>query len=413
MVSDCWSDEDYRDVLNKVKDYLWFYIQPNAAITDIKNTVRNLTMLERREIDYLSTVHFLLSNQIRDFVIIVRRILRRLSHSTHKEVVVNKGCVKGKIDWNLTLKERCAQGYDQTIFVCRPPSRMYNLPENRLLKFVLTQIRRLIEETANLPAIEEKNIRLEELKSEDGKEKWADRLSWLKYHVNNALKNIHLREVELISQTNERMIKRARTARNKDYEFVVDSYYLHRQLIQELDEMKLREIVEKRILEPMERDTLYELFVLFQTMNALGTPVKINLIRPGAEEIGTFSVGEETVRVYFQKASGLYKESEYKRIFDDYELNVSSRRPDITLHLENKDQLVLIEVKRTIDRDYIVDSVYKVLGYLADFEKHFSKEQKPKGLLIVWEIKRLQKTKQEISIVSRNEIGKYIQEITR
>ena len=313
MVSDCWSDEDYRDVLNKVKDYLWFYIQPNAAITDIKNTVRNLTMLERREIDYLSTVHFLLSNQIRDFVIIVRRILRRLSHSTHKEVVVNKGCVKGKIDWNLTLKERCAQGYDQTIFVCRPPSRMYNLPENRLLKFVLTQIRRLIEETANLPAIEEKNIRLEELKSEDGKEKWADRLSWLKYHVNNALKNIHLREVELISQTNERMIKRARTARNKDYEFVVDSYYLHRQLIQELDEMKLREIVEKRILEPMERDTLYELFVLFQTMNALGTPVKINLIRPGAEEIGTFSVGEETVRVYFQKASGLYKERENLR----------------------------------------------------------------------------------------------------
>ena len=38
---------------------------------------------------------------------------------------------------------------------------------------VVTQIKRLIGETAHLPDVEEKNIRLEELKIKDGKGKWT------------------------------------------------------------------------------------------------------------------------------------------------------------------------------------------------------------------------------------------------
>jgi hypothetical protein len=411
MSSDCWSDQEYKYVLDNVKRCLWLYVHAGATIADLENAVENLTLLNRKEVGYLSTVHFLLSDEIRELIEIVPRILRRLSHSTQKEVIVNKACVKGKIDWNLTIKERCAQGYDQTIFVCRPPSRIYNLPENQLLKFVLTQVKRLIEETANLPKVEEKSIRLEELRTEDEKEKWSDRISWLRYHVNNALKNVHLREVDLPKQVNERMIRRAQTARNKDYETVEDSYSLHRHVIQKMDEETLRELIEKRILQPMEKDTLYELFVLFEVMGSLGKPEQINLIRPGAREIGTFKIGDETVHVYFQKVKGLFEESRYKQIFEDYELDVASRRPDITLYLDRKRKFIIIEVKRTKNRDYIVESVYKVLGYLADFTKYFEKEQKPKGVLVVWDIRRLRKTAQEISILEHSEVKQSVKEI--
>jgi hypothetical protein len=411
MSTDCWSDKDYKYVLGNVKRYLWLYVHSGATIEDLRNAVKNLTLLDRKEVNYLSIVHFLLSDEIRKLVEIVPRILRRLSHSTQKEKMENRGCIKGRIDWNLTIKERCAQGYDQTIFVCRPPSRIYNLPENQLLKFVLTQIKRLIEETANLSKVEEKNIRLEELRTEDGKQKWTDRIAWLRYHVNNALKNVHLKEVDLPNQINQHMVRRTRTARNKDYEFVGDSYSLHRRIIQKMDESMLRELIEKRILEPLEKDTLYELFVLFEVMDSLGTPEEINLIRPGAQAIGKYKIGEETVSVYFQKVKGLFERSEYKQIFDDYELDVSSRRPDITLYFERKDTFLIIEVKRTINRDYIVDSVYKVLGYLADFDKHFRKEQKPKGVLVVWAIQRLKRTEQEISILAHNEVSEYIKDI--
>ena len=209
MISDCWSEEDYRFVLNKVKDYLGLYVQASATIEELKNVVTYLTKLDNKEIDYLSIVHFLLSEEVRLFVDAVPEILRRFSHSTQKELITHKGFVKGRIDWNMTIKERYANGYDQTIFICKPTSRIYNLPENQLLRFVLVQIKRLIDETSVLPRVEEKNISLAELRTDDGKEYWIDRLSWLKYSVNNALKNIHLREVDTPDQVNERMIRRA------------------------------------------------------------------------------------------------------------------------------------------------------------------------------------------------------------
>jgi len=178
-----------------------------------------------------------------------------------------------------------------------------------------------------------------------------------------------------------------------------------------MDEETLRRLIEKRILEPLEKDTLYELFVLFEVMDSLGKPEEINLIRPGAEAIGAYKIGEERVHIYFQKVKGLFKESEYKQIFDDYELDVSSRRPDIILCFEREPRFEIIEVKRTINRDYVVDSVYKVLGYLADFRRHFGKEQKPKGVLVVWDIQRLRKTTQEVSILAHNEVSEYIKEM--
>jgi len=256
--------------------------------------------------------------------------------------------------------------------------------------------------------VEEKNIRAEELKI------WIDRLSWLKFHVNNALKHTHLKGVDLPKQVSERMIRRSRTARNKDYELVADSYSLHRQIMQELDIEVLEQLIEKRILEPLERDTLYELFVLFEvidSMNKIGKLEELNLIRSGAEAIGTFKVRGQTVRVYFQRIKGLLERSKYKQIFEDYDLDVSLRRPDIILHVEEQNKLLIIEVKRTKDKKYIVDSVYKVLGYIADFEEHFAQKQKLRGVLVVWSnIKRLRKTEQAIAILSHNEIRDFIKE---
>jgi len=411
MVSDCWTDKECQEVLNHVRNHLWLYVHEDASIEELRNVVKNLTSLDRMDLDYLATVHFLLSNEVKEFVKTVLAIFRRISHSTQREVIVNRGFVRGIIDWSRTLKERYSKGYDPTIFVCRPTARIYNLPENQLLKFILVKIKRLIEETAALPKVEEKSIRLEELKTEDGKEKWTDRLSWIKFHVNRALRHVYLREVETPNQVSARMLRRAKTARNKDYIRVVDSYSLHNRIIQRMDRETLEELVEKRVLEPLEKDTLYELYVLFEVMDALGKPEEINLIKRDAKAIGIYRIGEERVYVYFQRVKGLFEESEYKRIFEDYALDVSSRRPDIILHFLKQGKFLIVEVKRTTDRDYIVDSVYKVLGYLADFKKYFSEEQKPKAVLVVWNIQRLRKTEQEVSILARNEVSEYIREM--
>ena len=71
----------------------------------------------------------------------------------------------------------------------------------------------------------------------------------------------------------------------------------------------------------------------------------IFLIRPGADAFASVQVRNETVKVYFQK----------------------------------EDKVVLLEVKRSSDKGYIVDSAYKVLGYLADFKKTLPKRTKTKS----------------------------------
>jgi hypothetical protein len=65
---------------------------------------------------------------------------------------------------------------------------------------------------------------------------------------------------------------------------------------------------------------------------------------------------------------------------------VSLRRPDILLEFNAETcDFKLLEVKRTQNKRYIVDSVYKVLGYLKDFEKCFTSGKMPHAILVVWE----------------------------
>lgn len=148
---DLWSEEDHQNVLKEIADQLPLYIHADTYIEDWENLAKNLADLDKSEFDYLSIIHFLLSTEVTELFEVIPRILRRLSQSTEVETNEYKCFVKGKIDWNLTIKERCAQGYDQTIYVCKPSSRLYDLPENQLLKFVLTRIKRLVEETEILP----------------------------------------------------------------------------------------------------------------------------------------------------------------------------------------------------------------------------------------------------------------------
>ncbi|MFC1968767.1 hypothetical protein ACFLVX_05235 [Chloroflexota bacterium] len=146
----------------------------------------------------------------------------------------------------------------------------------------MERIKRLLEDSKAIPKVEEKNILLEELKTQGG-EKWRDRVALLKYYVSRLLRHIYLRQIDTPKVADERMLKRARTTRNRDYEWIRDSYLLYDQLIHKEDESQLKELIEKRVLEPWEHDTLYEVYVLIKIIEALTTmtdKTKLHLIWP-------------------------------------------------------------------------------------------------------------------------------------
>lgn len=197
-----------------------------------------------KELSYFSVVNFLLSDEVKLLAEATPGILGRLSHSSQGSNL-DKGLVKGNKKCILIVKKRLPR-FNQTIFVCRPPPGIYNLPENQLLKFTLRKIQILIEEILSSLNVRERN-RFEEFINKEGKEKWDERLAWLNYHIGAALKNIYLAEVDSPSQVTESMLISARRARVKDYELAEECYNLYEWLIMGRDKEELKSIIEESI----------------------------------------------------------------------------------------------------------------------------------------------------------------------
>lgn len=145
------------------------------------------------------------------------------------------------------------------------------------------------------------------------------------------------------------------------------------------------------VLRPLNRDTLYELHVLFGVLNSLDRngwqAEQLNLIGFGNGTVAAYSRGVDAVRVHYQTVTKpLAKNSAYTALFRNYDLDVRLRRPDLLIEFDSGvPAYTLVEIKRTQNKEYIVDSVYKVFGYLKDFEQAFVNVHMPQALLVIWD----------------------------
>jgi len=142
---DCWTDENYNEVLEFVEKHLWLFVQQNAGIHKPRQIVCNLAQLNYHELRLLQRIYFLLSETVQRSV---REstpcLLRRLVQSTDRVTTELKGSVRGNVDWSLTIKRRLSTGFNnRTVFVTRMAVKTYDLPEMQALKYLLTQINRL------------------------------------------------------------------------------------------------------------------------------------------------------------------------------------------------------------------------------------------------------------------------------
>lgn len=378
----CWNKKDRKAVIDHIKPSLYRYFF-REALHNLEVALKELNLSEA-DLNYLKTVHFLLSPQVKSLIKELPKLVRNLSHSTHKEVVEYRGIVRGRIDWNLTLKERYSQGFnDPSLFICQPTIKMYDLPENQLLKFILWKIRSLTE--AIELSIPEKLIEPEEWQS------WMDKIIAQYFKIKNISKNVYFQQISTPSHIKPKMIYKAYRNRNNAYDNVAECYELYEKLFITNDQEVLRELIEKQIFEPLNNDKLFEIYVLIKLLDVLDSSegiLELGLFKPGQNYTARYASGDLEICVLYQKMPFKFMEySKNKDIFEYYDPNVSLRRPDIILKISkgNKKFYRLIEVKRTKDRNYIVDSVYKVLGYLNDFEWCFKKTNNPQGVLVIWD----------------------------
>jgi hypothetical protein len=405
-----------KSVLDFLKPYLLKILSSESA-PNIEDSIEKITGLNSSELQLIKKIHFLLSSEVRELIAILPYLMRNLSHSTEKETVECRGMVKGRIDWGLTIKERYSRGFnDPTLFICKPASKMYDLPENQLLKFILNKIQDFSEniDFINIP---------EEDVFEESQMKYYSSIIFDKYFASKkTLKHVQFQYIKDVKFIKAKNLQRTRNHRNKHYRTVVNCYNLYQDLFILNDQKTLRKLVEKQLLEPLNNDKLYELYVLFkiiEKLESLDGSVSIGLVKPGKKAnnyIAQYKSAEKTINVYYQKMpGGCWKNSEYKEIFDSYNLGVSLRRPDIILEFEEDHSYRLVEVKRSSRKEYISDSVYKVIGYINDFKKCYPDKNPLDGVLVVWGGIKIEKwnraIQNQILILSNSDLDKGLKHV--
>lgn len=387
MNPDLWQDRDYEEILAFVEKNLWLLVQENAHIHKPQQVICNFAQLGYCELQLLQNIYFLLSLPVQR---LVRNdtayLLRHLPQASSRITSEMKGVIRGNVDWNKTLKRRWSSGGDSTLFVSRVATKNSATPEAQALKFLLFQIVRLSAEVLDL--FSEKDTP----PNYQANGKWKDNIRSLRLLTNLHLQNINIRDVILPNQISGIWMQRVRCARATHFTSLYDSLKLYHKLFVQENQETLQECIANGVLKPLNRDTLYEIYVLFLTNVSLEragwSRDAVRLIGYGKGAVSHYKQGNQSLRVYYQTLpKALADNSLYTELLRKYGFDVSLRRPDILLEFEReKPNFVLIEVKRSRDKNYIVDSVYKIFGYLKDFARCFEGSPHPHGILVAWEL---------------------------
>ncbi len=158
---------------------------------------------------------------------VLPRLLRQLSRTTERERVVYQGEIHGKVDWPTTYKVRYQTEHNPGLFVCRPPHRRENTPENQLLKFLLVEMETVLKSLSPL-------LLTAERWTADGPAEggwFQHRLHLLAHDLKLALANVHLRSVELPVVITPYHLLKAKTSKTELYGSVAHFYGRYQQMV--------------------------------------------------------------------------------------------------------------------------------------------------------------------------------------
>jgi len=384
--SDCWDSKIHKQIVDYSSKWLWRFIQSNAKETDVEEIILNLTGLRKRDLNMLADIHFLLSDDVRVLLNeIAPKIINRLSKESINENILDRNNVRGRIHWPRTINARAASGNDKTLYVYTRRAQIFDLPENRLFLYIV----KYVNEKARNFAVED-FLNLTWYAEIDNYEKWVDKIKVITTKTAFILRNPIISKIGNLPELSNKIIELTKKCRNAIYKELAK---IADRLIncQKAPVLFLKEELKGYILEPLNKDTLYEIAVLFKTLNTAlecgWKEERAGLIGGSSKFISILTKGNCKLKLYYQKLPrDMACISKYGDIMTDYGLSEKLRRPDIILEFSNgqKRDYIIVEVKRSQKRDYLVDGTYKLLGYLKDFELLNNENSKISGFLVGW-----------------------------
>ncbi|MCD8486225.1 MAG: hypothetical protein LRZ84_05640 [Desertifilum sp.] len=273
---------------------------------------------------------------------------------------------------------------DPSLFVTTISNKTYNTPEVQSLKYLLELIKNLCTEILS------NYSHIQSSFDENKAKKWKNLILNLSNKTRALLKHILFTNVEELQSISGQVLQKIRVTRNTDFYCIYQCLTLYQNLLIKNSLTALQDCLLQGILKPISQDTLYEIYILFLTMFSLENSGwarrKIRLIGHGKDSIASYELENKTLNIYYQSLPQKFiKNSLYLDLLKQFNIRTRHRQPDIVFEIiSSQSRFKIIEIKRTQNKQYMVDSVYKVLGYLKDFEDCFEIESFPHSIIVIW-----------------------------
>lgn len=383
-------------LLGQVADFFNQYLK--SGVIDYSSFTQDIDPnLNIDNINRLLRLHFVLTSKesdgtlgVLDFMEELPSRLRRIKTATGAEAQFFEGEVRGKIDWDKTVKIRLnSNPKDKTIYSCKKIQRNYDIPENLVLKRLLQIIYSIIFE----------DLRNASRNKFDWLKEWTYEKELSEVLKSAYLKNAYLKRIDLgETAVTPRMIARtskSRLALYRDAAALLNRY--NRLMAYNIDAQEAKSILRNTFIKPKQIETLFEFYWVIEIIKRFGD-VRLQLIEEGSAYVAHWYHNDYRYEIYHNSSAGFnfvpqilaptpnqpsdaYYPRKYKAIKEFEYLTLSeyfgNLRPDVILKKIDHNGIVVAvligEVKYTLDKMYALQGLKELLTYMAylqDEEKY-------------------------------------------
>jgi hypothetical protein len=354
-------------LVGEVREYLPGFL--GSAATERLgplDSVRELLNLRRRDLERVVAVHLALDERVQAFVAALRDgVTHPITSSTRPREVTQ--AVRGPIDWGATVRERASALNDPTRFVVRPAHRIFEVPENQALAWVLARLDAVLRQALSAESdpyggIHDRGWFAQVVSMRAGIREVRRRVAWL-------------RGIEPVRPA-PATLKRLSHARQAFYKLHLRDVY--RTLVRYSERpgpQELTELLCSRHFEPERNWQLFELVVALRLARAFDA---VGEIRPtrllvgaagGRAPYATFELPDgDVIALWYQAWPRGAGKSLHALARQRHLIKAGASRPDLVIERsgERPDTAVL-ELKATRSGSYLADGLSQLLGYLKEW----------------------------------------------
>jgi hypothetical protein len=368
-------------LLDEIRAYLPAFLHRGASEQrDPVGDVKELLNLDGRDLRRVVAVHSCLDEAVLALGDGLREGIRNpVASSIRPPEAVQ--AVRGAVDWMATIARRSQEAGNESRYVVRSARRVFDLPENRALVWLLDRLR-----SATQAALRESVDRAAVSSPGSDAAGWADRIRRLSAQVEVARRAEWLRGVQP-ELPEAKTIRRLRAARSSFYADAVAGAVRAMLALEDPSDQVLADVLCRRYFEPAPTWLIFEVCVALRLSRAFGEasgkPRKARLLVGGDRAPFAryaYPDGSEVSLIYQAWPSSPGR-SLLRETGERHGINTSSSRPDIFVVRSgpNPDAAIL-ELKATHKAGSLKRGLSELLCYLADRPEVWA--GKPAGWLV-------------------------------